>query len=112
MLTLEEIHNRYIIEEKENWKHWAQEIPFLQFDPSWKVKIIPPSAGAIIRFWVEKGNSSVSVYLDCLDRLGNVGEPYWEVYPVGDDVERFVMRATDELMECIKNSLQKQEENL
>lgn len=35
-------------------RKWTQEIPFLQFQSDWEVKIIPPFAGAVIRFLIKK----------------------------------------------------------
>lgn len=87
---------------------WFKEIPYLKFDPSWRVKIIPGFAGAVIRFRVQKGDAEVSIYLDCYDQLGFVGAPYWEVYPVDGDVHRCLMNDTKELMEAIDQSITEQ----
>jgi len=89
---------------------WFREIPYLRFHPSWKVKITPPFAGAVIRFRVLKGNAEASVYLDCYDQLGCYGSPYWEIYPVDGDVWRCPMNDTKELMEKINQSLSEQYE--
>ena len=97
--------DRYEIERREEWDKWRVEIPALQFPPDWKVKIIPPFAGAIVRFVVEKGEKSVSVYLDCYDKLGCFGAPYWELYPYGDDVCRVAMAESTELIQRIQESL-------
>ena len=61
-------------------------------------KIIPPFAGAIVRFMIDKGDKHVSVYLDCYDNLGCFGSPYWEIYPYEEDVYRTSMENVDDLM--------------
>lgn len=102
------------VESKEKWMEWGIQIPALEFPPGWKIKITPPFAGAMVRFRVStaktKPNADVSVYLDVSDSLGCMGEPYWEVYPVEDDTERFLMNETDELIKCIAKALKIQEE--
>lgn len=84
---------------------WVKEIPYLSFPADWQVKIIPGFAGAVIRFCVSKGDKSVSVYLDCYGILGSVSKPYWEIYPYRDDVGRFYMEETEELLKAIEESL-------
>lgn len=96
---------RFKVEENEQWGNWIQKIPTIKFNPEWDVKIIPPFAGAFARFTIDYNGRYTSVYLDCNDSLGCVGEPYWEVYPVGDDVGRCLMNNVDELMLLIKQSL-------
>ena len=97
--------DRYKIEEKEEWREWAKKIPAIEFDQGWKVKVIPPFAWSIVRFIVEVGDKSVSVYLDCFDAIGCYGSPYWEVYPYGDDVGRCGIDDTGELLSMIRQSL-------
>ena len=62
---------------------WTKEIPNINFHEEWDIKITPPFGGAVVRFRV---NDRVSVYLDCYNRLGVWDGPYWEIYPVNDDV--------------------------
>ena len=88
------------------WRKWAKEIPSLKFKPSWGVQIIPPFAGAVVRFVVTKGEARVSVYLDCYDNLGFFGRPHWELYPSVDGNNiRFDMHDTESLLEEIAKSL-------
>lgn len=84
-------------------RKWMQEIPYIKFPEHWKVKITPPYAGAVIRFRVivDEKNEDVSIYLDCYDRLGYFGEPYWEVYPYKNDVGRCAMSDIATLIEMI-----------
>lgn len=86
---------------------WVKEIPHLSFPTDWQVKIIPGFAGAVIRFCVSKGDKSISVYLDCYGILGSVSRPYWEIYPYKDteDIARFYMEETEELLKAINESL-------
>ena len=99
---------RLQIEKDESWAEWRGKIPFLQFKKSWRVKIIPPSGGALVRFLIENKNGfQVSVYLDVFDRLGYANEPYWELYPwINGDAKRVKMDDTDELFGYLKIALQ------
>jgi len=84
---------------------WINEIPFIKFPSDWEIKVIPPFAGAVIRFMVKKGDAYVSVYLDCYDFLGCCGQPYWEVYPYNNDVYRCALNETDKLLQAIQESI-------
>lgn len=84
---------------------WINEISYLQFPSDYKVKIILPFEGAVVRFKVQKENKSVSVYLDCYDKLGLYGKPYWEIYPYQEDVFKCDMNDIDSLMNAIAESL-------
>lgn len=89
--------------EKHEWMKWVTEIPFLKFPPEWRVKVIPPFAGAIARFIVKIPDCSdtVSVYLDCYNCLGFANGPYWEVYPHHGDTGRCAMEDTETLLKMI-----------
>ena len=87
---------------------WQKEIPYIQFPADWQVQISPPFAGAVVRFRVKKDKAEVSIYLDCYDRLGCYGEPYWEVYPHEGDVYRCDMSDTESLLNAIKHSILEQ----
>lgn len=95
------------MEREFEWDKWRNLIPALPFKEGWKIRIIPPSGGAIIRFRVIFENSDISVYLDAYDHLGVMGKlPYWEIYPAADgDCERFGMTSTDELIAGIQASI-------
>jgi hypothetical protein len=101
---------KYQVEQAFEYRKWANDIPALDFKPEWLVKVIPPFAGAVVRFIVtlkENPKASVSVYLDCYDQLGIMGmKPHWEIYPnATDDNERFWMNDTNELLAAISESL-------
>jgi len=101
---------RLEIEAEEEWREkWIGKIPALTFPEDWEVKIIPPFAGALIRFHVFKGEKWVSVYLDVFGRLAPINNPYWEIYPHGDDVYRTDIEDTEGLMNKIAEALEQQE---
>ena len=95
------------LEKLNEWDKWDKLIPSIEFKSDYKVKMRPPFCGAIVRFCVEKGDKSVSVYLDCYSTLGSVSEPYWEAYPINDDTARFLMNDVEELIKTIENELSK-----
>lgn len=84
----------------EEWREWAEQLPSLSFP--FPVRIVPPYAGALIRFWAGP-NGEVSVYLDAFEKLGHMGEPYWELYPNEEgDTERFLLSETSALIARIE----------
>lgn len=90
-------------ERAREWGKWVKRIPFFEPKAGWKIAVIPPFGGAVARFRVELPDGrSKSVYLDCYDELGCYGEPYWEVYPVGDDVGRCPMDEVELLIQLIE----------
>ena len=51
----------------------------------------------------------VSIYLDCYGCLSSWTEPHWEVYPNKDgDPERFEMKDTEGLLQCVTESFESQ----
>lgn len=95
----------------EYYRKWIDKLPSFNFDPSWNVKIIPPFAGAAVRFQVKRGDAHVSIYADFDSSLGYWGddEPYWEIYPFGDDTWRCGINDTEDLLKHIELSLVEQE---
>lgn len=95
------------------WGKWQQEIPYLQFKPEWEVRAIPPFQGAIIRYNIKYFDKVCSIYLDCYDMLGHMGEPYWELFPDSDgETFRCGMNETDKLITAIEHSLQCTDEEI
>jgi hypothetical protein len=93
---------RYRIERNEEWRRWMDEIPAIEFPAGWKIKVIPPSVGAIVRF---KAND-ISVYLDCYNKLGLWDGPYWEIYPAEDgDTERYGMADVEGLLDGLTRAM-------
>lgn len=104
------IDARLHIEDKYEYYKWCTEIPDIKVPDGCTIKVVPPIAGAIVRFIVGKGQYRVSVYLDCYDTLGLVGKPYWEIYPdINDECHRFDINDTTNLMQAIEESLYTQE---
>lgn len=86
-------------------RKWIKEIPFISFPSEWLVQIIPPFNGAVVRFRIQSGSAEISVYLDCYDRLGYYGSPYWEVYPHKEEVFRCEMKDVTSLLKAIQESI-------
>lgn len=104
MKTFNDTRSRYDVEGAEGWRELIPTIPYIKFPATWEVKIVPPFGGAVARFMVKLPDGvTKSVYLDCFDRLGFVGHPYWEVYPYKDDVGRCDIHDTKKLLQMIKN---------
>lgn len=90
------------VEKEDEWMKWAAEIPFVKWPSDWEVKAIPPLNGTIVRYLIQTPKCKyVSVYLDCYDRLGHYGAPYWEVHPHKGDVARCALKDVDELLKLI-----------
>jgi len=114
------------------WDKWTNLIPELEFPPHWKVRIVPPTVGAIVRFRVASPKGDISVYMDGYGDLGHYGtreeggkdwvagvlqghelpdtdaEPYWEIYPIEGDTHRCALHATDELIRVIDEEIARQ----
>ena len=93
---------RRTVEIHEDWPNIKP--PALRFDADCAVTIFPPAYGAIVRFWVQKNDWTVSVYYDAFDRLGHMSGPYWEVYlfDANDQPERFMRGEERKMMDYIK----------
>jgi hypothetical protein len=73
---------RLDVERHEEWH--KVDIPELEFPAGWKVKLVPPFAGAMARMVItNQHDAKVSVYFDAHGALGAMDQPYWETYPVG-----------------------------
>jgi hypothetical protein len=107
---LRQVRQRTELETSDEWRRWAETTPFIQFPPEWQVRIVPPYGGAIARFYVRYGDNQASVYLDCYNRLGYFGAPYWEVYPIDNDTARVPMEDVPGLLELIRQSLEEDHE--
>jgi len=107
-MKYEDFSKVYEVERIMEYKKWCGEIPYIRFPNGWQVQVIPPFAGAVVRFKIKKGDAIVSIYLDCYDRLGCYGKPYWEVFPHENDVFRCDMEDTETLLKAISESIAKQ----
>jgi len=102
MLDYENIIARSKVESAEKWNDIISKVPMLNFKKEWDVKIIPPFAGAVVRFTINKDGVQVcSIYLDWYDRLGICGSPYYELYPFEYDTKRYSLEETKELIDDI-----------
>ncbi len=91
------------VEHDEKWSDIMKEIPPINFDKEWDILVIPPFGGAVARFIVMKDYVRVaSVYLDWYEHLGIYGEPYYELHPWEDDIKRYSLKETIELVEDIR----------
>ena len=105
--------SRTYIEASERWDYWAVHTPPIPFKEEWSVTIIPPTMGAMVRFRVgvrEHPQIGVlSCYLDVSDTLGQVGYPYWALYPVGTqgEVLYFRMEEVASLQKAITEELER-----
>lgn len=102
---INDIMPRLNIESSENWRGCASKIPELHFKPEWGIIVIPPFSGAMARFIVKHNGKAVSVYLDFYDNLGMYGSPYWEIYPIHDDIQRYDINDTEGLLAGIEEAL-------
>ncbi len=91
----------------ENKKWLTPELGF----PSDCIVQFTPTTLAQTRFMIwkkSKPDNKISVYLDCFDALGPVGEPYWEIYglehPDGGPW-RFLLQEGERLMNKINELL-------
>jgi hypothetical protein len=98
---------RYDVEHCEQWREAIDKIPALSFPRTWKVKVIPPFAGAMARFIAVSGKKSISVYLDMHESLGYFDGPYWEAYPVNGDTYRCEIGNGEELINAMKREFRK-----
>ena len=76
--------SRYEVERAEDWHSWIDKIQPFELRQGYTIKVIPPFAGAVIRFHIGHISSdrTVSIYFDGFDNLGVVGYPYYEAYEV------------------------------
>lgn len=106
-MKVDEVMERYQIENKQKWREEIVTMPWIQFPADWKIQIIPPFGDAVVRFRVTLPSGAVrSVYLDARCSLGAVLDengpiPYWEVYPHQGDVGRCDKENVAELLAMI-----------
>ena len=97
----------YEIEEAREWEKWRQLIPWIPMQPNWQMKPQPPFIGAVVQFLIQNDNGNeCSIYLDCYDNLGAVGQPYWEIYPVDGDTARVLMNDVYGLVKAIESAFE------
>lgn len=113
MNVQDNVNNTLMIKEVESlhdYRGWAKKLPALHFDKEWDVKIIPPFAGAIIRFTINHNDKHVSVYFDGYSDLGWMYDendepiPYFEYYN-GNETYRYLIDESEKMMNDIRNFL-------
>ena len=107
IMTLSSRLEELLLGKREAFYH-LEELPWLALPEGYSFKVTFPFAGAAARFRVcktDKPDESISVYLDTKNVLGYFDGPYWEAYPIGDDVARFSMSDGAGLIEAITNQL-------
>ena len=93
-----------------NYRGCATKLPAFHFDKEWDVLIVPPFAGAIIRFVISYNGKYVSVYFDAYSELGWMYDkneqpiPYFEYYD-GEDTYRYLINESEQMMNDIRNFL-------
>lgn len=104
-------HSRWklpaLMAEAYEWWKWWDKMPALQFPEEWRVKILPPVLGAIVRFHVEDPTGQhVEVYLDCYEMISIYGGPHWAVVPNTWDlrIQLFPMNDAAGLIEGIRGA--------
>ena len=97
-------------EQIHDFRGWTNKLPAFHFDKEWDVKIVPPFAGAIIRFAIDYNGKHVSVYFDGYSALwfeyDNHGDPipYFEYYD-GENTYRYGLDKADKMMNDIRSFL-------
>lgn len=97
-----------LLGKREEGTSLIRDMPWITLPPGYSFKVTFPFCGAAARFRVCKTDdpeNDISVYFDTKDVLGYFGAPYWEAYPIGDDVQRFVLDDTAGLVEAIVTQL-------
>ena len=109
--TTEILQAEALIRKEYEYKKWMDEIPFVELPEGYLFKPIPNFCGSVVRFLAKKKDSdkTVSIYLDCYDTLGLVGQPYWEVFPVDGDTVRFYIDEVDKLSQAIVEALNEEQ---
>lgn len=98
------------IEQICDYRGLARKLPAFHFDKEWDVLIVPPFAGAIIRFVISYNGKYVSVYFDAYSELGWMYDkneqpiPYFEYYD-GEDTYRYLINESEQMMNDIRNFL-------
>lgn len=94
---------RIALEKEQGWDKSNINIPFISFPSDWQIKIMMPTANATIRLVVKLPDGRTkSVYFDDKNALGSMDKPYFEVYPVERDVERFYADEIEGLLAAIQ----------
>lgn len=104
------------VEQIHEYRKWCSNLPYFNFDKEWDVKIIPPFAGAIIRFYIKHGNKDVSVYFDGYSELGLMYDddekpiPYFEcLFSNIMLTRRYLIDESEQMMDDIREYLNEEQ---
>lgn len=103
----------YELEKGLEYKRWMKELPFMEIPAGFKIKVVPPFHGAVVRFWIQKVGSvdmqdSVSVYFDSANVLGWMEHPYWEAYPIDGECQRYFVGEEEKMIADIVKELNRE----
>lgn len=99
MISRDRIH----IEDAEAWHWWADQMPPLQFPAHWRLTIMPPYGGTLLRFNIASGDRLVSVTLAVSRDFE--GGAFWEVDTIIGDAYRCALLDTAKLMATLTKAL-------
>lgn len=84
--------------------YWIENIPYLNFEPDWQVKSLPPYNGAITNIHIKKGDNLIKLALYSCSVKAIVQGPYW-VLDFNGNIEHFDVNFTNTMMQHIKQLL-------
>lgn len=97
MQDFELTKTRIAIERVEEWEKFTS-LPRIALPADIAMQMMPATVGAMARIVLWKGDQRLSIYFDTLDRLGFVGQPYYELYPNLDgDTSRYLVGEEDQM---------------
>ena len=119
---------RLTLEREEKWNEHSFDMPFFKVPTGFEMKVVAPTGGALTRFKLRKGSIHFSIYYDINDSLGEVNQPYYELYPLikyeilcdaetlvetlvdNGDTKRYYTTEFNEMIQDIIDNTTKQEE--
>lgn len=101
MQDFELTKTRIALERVEEWEKYTN-LPRIALPDGIAMQMLPANVGAMARIVLWKGDQRLSIYFDTLDRLGSMGQPYYELYPnLGGDTSRYLVGEEDQMAEEI-----------
>ena len=70
-MEYEDFNKVYEVERIMEYRKWCGKIPHITFPNDWKVQVIPPFRGAVVRFKIKKGVKSLTETINKLADLKN-----------------------------------------
>lgn len=108
LITIHEASHQ--LEDALDYGRWMRELPFMEIPAGFKIKVVPPWHGAVVRFWIQKADAvdmekCISVYFDSRNVLGSMDQPYYEAYSIDDECQRYFVGEEDKMMADIVREL-------